>query len=253
MNKRYQKEKMERRLVNEMNYILNNYEKGQSLYPRTFKIMERVVFRADELDNILILEKAIEIFKDFRTKINDLLPTEKEKELTQNIEMFTLLLKQEYDEEIVQDRLNKLKPEYNEILTYLLNEREKTIGRRSFCWNGSMQELKHLYNSLISENLIPKETTIENFNEIFTYQPINKINKINWTGQSNLLAYLIDELDYIKQFKFSNEIFSIARECFTNANNLSKLKHQYIENNKASKPKKYLIIDNILKTIDLPS
>jgi len=253
MKNRYQKEKMERRFINEMNYILINYEKGQALYPRTFKIMERVVFRADELDNILILEKAIEIFKDFRTKINDLLPTEKEKELTQNIEMFTLLLKQEYDEEIVQDRLNELKPEYNEILTYLLNQREKTIGRRSFCWNGSMQELKKLYNSLITENLISKETTIENFNEIFTYQPISKINKINWTGQSNLLAYLIDELDYNKQFKFSNEIFSIARECFTNANNLSKLKHQYIENNKASKPKKYLIIDNILKTIDLPS
>ena len=253
MKNRYQKEKMERRFINEMNYILNNYEKGQALYPRTFKIMERVVFRADELDNILILEKAIEIFKDFRTKINDLLPTEKEKELTQNIEMFTLLLKQEYDEEIVQDRLNELKPEYNEILTYLLNQREKTIGRRSFCWNGSMQELKKLYNSLITENLISKETTIENFNEIFTYQPISKIKKINWTGQSNLLAYLIDELDYNKQFKFSNEIFSIARECFTNAKNLSKLKHQYIENNKASKPKKYLIIDNILKTIDLPS
>ena len=253
MKNRYQKEKMERRFINEMNYILINYENGQALYPRTFKIMERVVFRADELDNILILEKAIEIFKDFRTKINDLLPTEKEKELTQNIEMFTLLLKQEYDEEIVQDRLNELKPEYNEILTYLLNQREKTIGRRSFCWNGSMQELKKLYNSLITENLISKETTIENFNEIFTYQPISKINKINWTGQSNLLAYLIDELDYNKQFKFSNEIFSIARECFTNANNLSKLKHQYIENNKASKPKKYLIIDNILKTIDLPS
>ena len=253
MNNRYQKEKMERRFINEMNYILNNYEKGQALYPRTFKIMERVVFRAEELDNIIILEKAIEIFKDLRTKINDLLPTEKEKELTQNIEMFTLLLKQEYDEEIVQDRLNELKPEYNEILTYLLNEREKTIGRRSFCWNGSMQELKKLYNSLITENLISKETTIENFNEIFTYEPISKINKINWTGQSNLLAYLIDELDYNKQFKFSNEIFSIARECFTNANNLSKLKHQYIENNKSSKPKKYLIIDNILKTIDLPS
>ena len=253
MKNRYQKEKMERRFINEMNYILNNYEKGQALYPRTFKIMERVVFRADELDNILILEKAIEIFKDFRTKINDLLPTEKEKELTQNIEMFTLLLKQEYDEEIVQDRLNELKPEYNEILTYLLNEREKTIGRRSFCWNGSMQELKKLYNSLITENLISKETTIENFNEIFTYQPISKINKINWTGQSNLLAYLIDELDYNKQFKFSNEIFSIARECFTSANNLSKLKHQYIDNNKASKPKKHLIVDNILKTIDLLS
>ena len=80
MKNRYQKEKVERKFVNEMNYILNNYEKGQSLYPETIKIMERVVFRADELDNILILETAIEIFKDLRNKLNDLLPIEKEKE-----------------------------------------------------------------------------------------------------------------------------------------------------------------------------
>lgn len=62
--------------------------------------MERVIFRADELDNILVLEKAIEIFKTFRNKLNDLLPIEKEKELTQNIEMFNLLIHQEYEEEI---------------------------------------------------------------------------------------------------------------------------------------------------------
>ena len=252
MKNRYQREKMERRFINEMNYILNNYEKGQTLYPRTFKIMERVVFRADELDNILILETAIEIFKDFRNKLNDLLPTEKEKELTQNIEMFNLLLQQEYDEEIVQDRLNELKPQYNEILTYLLKEREKTIGRRSFCWNGSMEELKKLHNGLISENLISKETKIEDFNKVFTYEPISEINKINWTGQSNLLAYLLDELDYKKRFKFSNEKFSIARLCFTNAHNLSKLKFQYL-GNKIRFPRKYHIIDDILKTIDNPS
>ena len=40
MKNRYQKEKMERRFINEMNYILNNYEKGQTLYPRTFKAFE---------------------------------------------------------------------------------------------------------------------------------------------------------------------------------------------------------------------
>ena len=106
MKNRYQKEKVERGFVNEMNYILNNYEKGKSLYPETFKIMERVVFRADELDNILVLEKAIEIFKTFRNKLNDLLPIEKEKELTQNIEMFNLLIHQEYEEEIAQYKLD---------------------------------------------------------------------------------------------------------------------------------------------------
>ena len=205
MKNRYQKEKMERRFTNEMNYILNNYEKGKDLYPETFKMMQKVVFRADELDNIQILDNAINIFQDLRNKLNDLLPKEKEKELTQNIEMFNLLLKQEYDEKIVQDRLNELKPQYNEILTYLLKEREKTIGRRSFCWNGSMEELEKLYNSLVIENLISKETAIEDFNKVFTYEPISEINKINWTGQSNLLAYLIDGLNYNKQFKVSNE------------------------------------------------
>lgn len=113
-----------------------------------------------------------------------------------------------------------------------------------------MQELNKFYNSLISENLISKETTIEDFNRIFTYQPLSEINKIKWTGQSNLLAYLIDELGYKKQFKFTNAIFSIAKECFTNANNLSKPKFQYIDTNKTGKPKKHLIIDDILKTIE---
>jgi hypothetical protein len=249
MKNRYHKEKMERRFTNEMNYILNNYEKGKDLYPETFKMMQKVVFRADELDNIQILDNAINIFQDLRNKLNDLLPTEKEKELTQNIEMFNLLLKQEYDEKIVQDRLNELKPQYNEILTYLLKEREKTIGRRSFCWNGSMEELEKLYNSLVIENLISKETAIEDFNKVFTYEPISEINKINWTGQRNLLAYLIDGLNYNKQFKFSNEIFSIARECFTNSNNLSKLKFQYLGSKKGY-PRNNHIIDNILKTIE---
>jgi|TARA_B110000211_G_scaffold156774_1_gene177623 hypothetical protein len=250
MKNRYQKEKVERGFVNEMNYILNNYEKGKSLYPETFKIMERVVFRADELDNILVLEKAIEIFKTFRNKLNDLLPIEKEKELTLNIEMFNLLIHQEYEEEIAQDKLDELKPQFIEILSFLQNEREKIIGKRSFFWNNSMQELNKFYNSLISENLISQETTIEDFNRVFTYQPLSEINKIKWTGQSNLLAYLIDELGYSKQFKFTNAIFSIAKECFTNANNLSKLKFQYIDTNKAGKPKKHLIIDDILKTIE---
>ena len=250
MKNRYQEEKVERRFINEMNYILNNYEKGQTLYPRTFKVMERVVLRAEKLDNILVLEKAIEIFKTFRNKLNYLLPIEKEKELTQNIEMFNLLIHQEYDEEIVQDKLEELKPQFIEILSFLQNEREKIIGKRSFFWNNSMQELNKFYNSLISENLISKETTFEDFNRVFTYQPISEINKIKWTGQSNLLAYLIDELGYRKQFKFTNAIFSIAKECFTNANNLSKLKFQYIDVNKAGKPKKHLIIDDVLKTIE---
>jgi len=253
MKNRYQREKMERRLTNEMNYIFNNNEKGKVLYPETSEIMDKVVLRFDELDNIQILESAIDIFKKLRNKINELLPIEKEKELNINIEMFTLLLQLKYDKKIVEDRLNELKPQYKEILSFLVNEKEKIIGKRSFFWNGNMKELKKLHNGLISANLISQETTIEDFNMAFTYKPISDITKINWTGQRNLLAYLIDELNYSKQFKFSNGIFSIARECFTNANNLSKLKHQYIDNNKASKPKKHLIVDDILKTIDLLS
>ena len=247
---KYFRERTERKRRNEINYILNNPKKGKEQFPDIYKMLEKVVLtRFDELDNIQILEKAIEIFKDLRNKLNDLLPTEKEKELTQNIEMFTLLIQQEYDEEIVQDRLNELKSQYKEILSFLMKEREKIIGRRSFCWNGSIEELKKLHNGLISDNLISKETTIEDFNKVFTYKPISEINKINWTGQRNLLAYLIDELNYKKQIKISNKTFSIARDCFTNSNNLSKLKFQYLGSKKGY-PRNNHVIDNILKTIE---
>ena len=249
MKNRYQREKMERRLTNEMNYIFNNYEKGKVLYPATSKIMDKVVSRFDELDNIQILENAIDIFKKLRNKINELLPIEKEKELNINIEMFSLLLQLKYDEKIVEDRLNELKPQYKEILSFLVNEKEKIIGKRSFFWNGNIKELKKLHNGLISASLISQDTKIEDFNEVFTYKKISEINKIHWIGQSNLLAYLIDGLDYNKQFKFSNAIFSIARECFTNANNLAKLKFQYL-GSKTGSPRKNHIIDNILKTIE---
>ena len=251
---KYFTERAKRTLNNEINYILNNPEKGKERFPDTSKILKEVILnRFSNLDHIMVLEKSIEIFTTFRKEMKDLLPNEKKLKLNQQIELFTTILETKFDEQIIQERLEELTPQYKEILSFLLKEREKSIGKRSFYWNGSKEELKKLHNGLISENLISKETKIEDFNKVFTYEPISEINKINWTGQSNLLTYLIDELNYIKRFKFSNEIFSIAKKCFTNANNLSKLKHQYIENNKAGKPKKHLIVDDILKTIDNPS
>ena len=250
----YFTERAKRTLNNEINYVLNNPEKGKERFPDTSKVLEDVILnRFSNLDHIMVLEKSIEIFTTFRKEMKDLLPYEKKLRLNQLIELFTTLLYTKFDEQIIQERLEELLPRYKEILSFLLEEREKSIGKRSFYWKGSFEELKKLYNGLISENLISNKTKIEAFNKVFTYEPICEINKINWTGQSNLLAYLIDELTNNKRFEYYDEIFSIAGECFTNANNLTKLKYQYIEINKTSKPRKYHIIDNILKTIDNPS
>ena len=247
-------ERLKRTAYSELNYIIKNPEKGKILLPKAVEDLDDIVNnRLSKFDHIMMLEKPIESFYTFRKEMKKILPIEKELKLNQFIELFTLNVGSYDKDPIVQGRLEELKPQYKEILSFLLEEREKLIGKRSFYWIGSFEELKKLYNGLISENLISNKTKIEDFNKVFTYEPISEINKINWTGQSNLLAYLIDELINNKRFEYYNESFSIARECFTNANNLTKLKYQYIEINKTSKPRKYHIIDNILKTIDNPS
>ena len=245
-------ERLQRTTENEVNYIINNPKKGKILYPDTHEYLDDIVNNFSNLDRIMLLEKSIESFYTFRKEMKIFLPIEKKLKLNIFIELFTLNVGSYYKDPIVQERSKELMPQFKEILSFLLVEREKLIGKRSFYWMGSFEELKKLHKGLISENLISNKTKIEDFNKAFTYEPISEINKINWTGQSNLLAYLIDELINNERFKYDNEIFSIARECFTNANNLSKLKHQYIENNKASKPKKHLVVDDILKTIDNP-
>ena len=247
-------ERLKRTVESEVNYIINNPEKGEILLPEAVEDLDDIVNnRSSNFVHIMILEKSIESFKTFRKKMKNFLPIEKELELNKFIELFTFNVGSYDKDPIVQERLEELMPQFKEILSFLLEEREKSIGKRSFYWKGSFKELKKLYNGLISENLISNKTKIEAFNKVFTYEPICEINKINWTGQSNLLAYLIDELTNNKRFEYYDEIFSIAGECFTNANNLTKLKYQYIEINKTSKPRKYHIIDNILKTIDNPS
>ncbi len=249
----YFAERTKRTLSNEINYVLNNPEKGKERFPATSKILEDMVLeRFSDLDHIMVLEKSIEIFTAFRKEMKDLLPNEKKLKLNQLIELFTTLIETKFDEQIIQERLKELTPQYTEIIDFLLKEREKSIGKRSFYWIGSLKKLSKLHSELISNNLISNDTTLENFTKVFTYNPISEITKIKWTEQSGLLAYFIDELNFQKRFKFSVEIFSIARDCFTNANNLSKLKYQYLGNKKGF-PRNNHIIDNILKSIEHPS
>ena len=245
-------ERLQRTTENEVNYILNNPEKGKILYPDTHEYLDDIVNNFSNLDRIMLLEKSIESFYTFRKEMKNFLPIEKKLKLNIFIELFTLNVGSYYKDPIVQERSKELIPQFKEILSFLLEEREKLIGKRSFYWMGSFEELKKLHKGLISENLISNKTKIEDFNKVFTYEQISEINKINWTGQSNLLAYLIDKLIDNKRFKYDNEIFSIARKCFTNSNNLSKLKFQYLENKKGY-PRNNDIIDSILKTIDNPS
>ena len=246
-------ERLKRTVDSELNYIIKNPEKGKILLPKAVEDLDNIVNnRWSKFDHIMILEKSIESFYTFRKEMKNFLPIKKELKLDEFIELFEFNVGSYDKDPIVQERLDELMPQFKEILSFLLKEREKLIGKRSFYWMGSFEELKKLHKGLISENLISNKTKIEDFNKVFTYEPISEINKINWTGQSNLLAYLIDKLIDNKRFKYDNEIFSIARECFTNSNNLSKLKFQYLENKKGY-PRNNDIIDSLLKTIDNPS
>ena len=247
----YSKEKAERRLNNEIDYVIKNPQRGKEKFPSTYELLEKVVLtRFDDLDNIMVLEKALESFYSFRKDLRLLLSEEKKEKISQQIKMVQLILESSFDETIVQDRLIELTPQFEEMKAFLIKEEEKCISKRTYCWIKSKQKLKLLFLTLMGKNLISKETKIEDFNKVFNSKSTDGINKINWIGQKNLLAYLLDDLHHKKFFQDSNKIYSIAKDCFTNSNNLSKLKHQYLEVNKNGKPKNHSIIDDVLKTIE---
>ena len=118
----------------------------------------------------------------------------------------------------------------------------------SFDWQGMASEVDNIYDRLIEGRLIDKNTDKANFKKVFSGLPLNDISPINWTGQKNLLAYLIDKLN--DEGKILEEHFwSIAEHCFSNVSNLSQMKFNYTSLNKSEKPRGFSKIDKVLKEL----
>ena len=125
----------------------------------------------------------------------------------------------------------------------LFSEHKK---RKSYLWSGNPdKELPTLYNLMMTEyKLIAEDTSVQQFNAVFTGQPINEISKINRTKKFNnvLLAYFADRLF---QKENPDDYLSIAEKCFNDAKNLNQAHNNYC-NNKNRLPKNHQIIDDLL-------
>lgn len=117
----------------------------------------------------------------------------------------------------------------------------------TYKWHGNFEEeTTVLYNHLL-DMCISKETTLPEFKQVFSGVALEKVQPIKWIANKNLLAYFIDSL-YSKnklRFTINPEKWKIAKNCFTNASNLSQSNDLY-KNNKIGLPKDHKLIDDIL-------
>lgn len=129
------------------------------------------------------------------------------------------------------------------------------IGKQlvSYTWLGKPDaELPVLYQRLIDKKLIHPDTTLEQFNAVFTAKPLKTIVPIKWdkgNGAKGLLAYFIDSI-YPNKIHFNTDHWSVADKCFTNGGNLAQSKLNYSGNTNKKhrgKPKNYHAIDEVLK------
>lgn len=122
---------------------------------------------------------------------------------------------------------------------------KKEINKLSYLWQDNpLTELPELYNKMKGV-FIASEHTLEQFTAIFTGQPVENITPIKWKGKIALLAYFIDQIFEKEKIPPNSELWSIAKECFENAENLKQAKNNYLAN-KNGKPKGYSKIDNLL-------
>ena len=137
---------------------------------------------------------------------------------------------------------NKIWPKND--TSIILRNNQKT----TYQWQSDKvdDDLTKLFNKMVGV-CIAKNTTLEQFKAVFTAKPIDSIaNKIEWLLANNLLAYFIDLLEQKKLIKkiINNDIWAIAKVCFTKSENLSQSKELY-KNNTNGKPRNSKIIEQL--------
>lgn len=141
-------------------------------------------------------------------------------------------------------------------LTALVAEKQpnKNKVKTSYKWQGNPDELPKLYKLMIDKyKLIGPETTLEQFEAVFTGQPIDEIDEIDKIERTKkftnvLLTYFVSELF---QKSNPNDYLSIAESCFDGAKNLSQAQTNYI-NNLNRLPKNHSLIDDLLLDLKKP-
>lgn len=110
-------------------------------------------------------------------------------------------------------------------------------------------ELEKLFELMNGEFI--DECDFIQFKDAFSNKPINKIKPMKWIKAKNLLAYFIDQsYNYRKiQIHINPDKWKIASSIFSNAGSNLSQSLQDCKMNPEQKPKNYLLIDELFKTL----
>lgn len=142
---------------------------------------------------------------------------------------------------------------------------KSTLGTKSkakqknhyFNWLGSIEKLELLFNALIEEELISRETKFSVFEKYF-FEKYSKQKKetIQWTAKNPLLGYLFEKLTVNTGYLISDceyasiightTMFINDNDTILSRNNIKSSLHQSL---KSGKPKNYKKIENIISQL----
>lgn len=122
----------------------------------------------------------------------------------------------------------------------------------SFQWRSNPEtELPILYGKMKGV-LIAQETTLEQFTAIFTGQPIESIEPVEWIETTVLLAYFIDCLTGSEKISKNKDYWVIGASCFMRIDrnltnrHLITARNNYMSNHTGyGKPRNYDLIDSL--------
>tara|TARA_B100000767_G_scaffold87040_1_gene83654 strand:+ start:800 stop:1672 length:873 start_codon:yes stop_codon:yes gene_type:complete len=223
-------------------------------YPETMKGLDERIKEWPPYVTAAHIHQIPEVFTKWKTNIDNYLKSTIDKDIRAFSKLIDLILyRLEFNSDVVNNAVNKIKPELLEMEDYLkrlLIKRPKQQTKTSYIWpNNPDKELPKLYAMLTNEyKLISSETTLDQFTKTFTGQPTEGIKPITWINTNRLLAYFLDCVFVGKDWQSQagkGKLFRNKNKCLT-ANDLSVAKKGYTD---FGLPKGYENIDYILKAI----
>lgn len=229
-------------------WVMKNPEKGRKEYPELYNKLITVIDGYSPYQHVQIIQCIVDSFPKWKNEISSgLLPNLKKKKVEDYLEILTLIMTIDYEEEVILDEIKKQESYFIEMYNFLQKVNANLTSKLSFNWLvNPKEELLKTFDYLKEKKLISPLTFKEDFIIIFSSNEINSIKPIEWIGQKNLLAYFIDELYEKKKIPSNTNLWSIAKRCFVNGSNLAQLKENY-RSNTSGKPKNYLLIDQLFE------
>jgi len=169
-----------------MDWMCNNQDIAEKEYPEMMELVREMVRETPSFYTASIIEKIPENFYKWKSDIENCLASTREKKIKSYIELINLLLYElKFDNDIINNAVEKIRPELLEMEAYFTNllvKPPKQQTKTSYVWlSNADKELPELYNLMINEyKLIASETIYEQFKAVFTGQPIASINPIKW-------------------------------------------------------------------------